>query len=234
MRHIETVQNNKRKRQEIVEYSRPDHDFQNGDDRVGNKKRKPPTFGPGLLDEFEKKGLIPDSKTSERNKNVGTASYPSTSIPLPLNYVPEDAEQANLTYLDNEFSDLMDKICSRSSSISKICQKRILVNTDHYVIAYSWKFTPQFYLSLKTLSEFMNTHHQVRDIKFNPTGGSCSKESNVIFGIATVCYCDSCAYLVGISTTVPTVISPEGSYGRCLLLVDKVTNKKVMDQHVAQ
>jgi hypothetical protein len=113
------------------------------------------------------------------------------NILLPLEEVKSEDDRRLLSEIDAKFSETLDAARSVDDR-QKVYQKRLTVRSDRYVIGYGWKHHPRFYLSAGTLAAFVNEHLEVVDVKFNPSGGCCSLESNSLVGIATPCYCDDC------------------------------------------
>ena len=182
--------------------------------------------------------FTPDLASSSQNPVVLKLVGTPPNITLPLQFVENVEDQSTLTTVDTSFSSMLDTFLPHSPGIAKIYQKRVTVNPDHYLVSYSWRYNPNFYLSLNALIAFKNEHLRVEDIKLNISGGCCSKESNKIIGIATPCYCDVCAYERetrenaqggGGDFGAPIPRSPEGGYGRCMIKVTKTLATSVMN-----
>lgn len=112
---------------------------------------------------------------------------------------------------DHEILEKIDKDFSLLPYLPKIFQKRITNKPDSYFLSYSWKFDPGFYLRHDDLINLRNNHLMIQDFLMNPSGGTCSKESNITLGIATPCYCDMCEYERSTSTSNEINVAAAGT-----------------------
>ena len=152
-----------------------------------------------------------------------------TTVMLPLQNVSDKEESSNLNSIDVAFTKLLSKLPPHVPPLPKIAQKRVVVCNDSFEICYSWRYDPNSFISLGDLIEFKNNFRNITDIRFNPTGGCCSKDTNSFYGITSPCYCDQCSFERDGRSDENIPRCPVGSSGRFIISVKRSSIKRVSD-----
>jgi hypothetical protein len=136
-----------------------------------------------------------DPATREDFRQIrGTAEE---EVPLPLEDYNMSEQQAQiLKNVDRAVAELANDIHPDADRAvqHKILQKTLAYLNGKYYLSYDWRYSPDVYIGVGSVREMMERHSYIDDVRFNPSGGCCSKPSNAMLGVKTQCGCQVCAY----------------------------------------